>query len=449
MNIKRRKTRTWEDVINFLVDIDARYMLRRNKNTPFLCIRDKQTKKQFSLKPVKAFENIDRVLAVTRLIEHVGNQDWNFDMPILDQLEFLDNPNFEIEKETPLYSWSDIKEITVDYLDKTQKRSSAKNTKADLNNLINSNVFVNWNSIKKWVFQKPLESRPFKNRLDSLEQIRLALSTINGSEPNFIPKSSLLLLREQHNRENKKLKKYRPDYEFANIRGIPTKEEAEKYFDSLDKQFELEKWCLAIQLCYGLRNHEVFHISKVKKRKDIQDADKWIYIPGAWRTKSKNEHYAFPLYPDWIKKYNLLKNFDMNQRLLRSKATMIIKSSIDKTKDINSKDLNDLGVCVNNDYLGEWIGRRLLKALPPFLASIPNKKGLNDNSANKQAITPYDLRHTYAIRLATDPRCSHISIEDASQSMGHDVATHKKHYQYWISSEEKKKQIMFATSIPQ
>ena len=164
MNIKRRKTRTWEDVINFLVDIDARYMLRRNKNTPFLCIRDKQTKKQFSLKPVKAFENIDQVLAVARLIEHVGNQDWNFDMPILDQLEFLANPNLEIEKETPLYSWSDIKEITVNYLDKTQKRSSAKNTKADLNNLINSNVFVNWNSIKKWVFQKPLESRPFKNR---------------------------------------------------------------------------------------------------------------------------------------------------------------------------------------------------------------------------------------------------------------------------------------------
>ena len=52
MNIKRRKTRTWEDVIDFLMDIDARYMLRRNKNTIFLCVRDKQTKKQFSLKPV-------------------------------------------------------------------------------------------------------------------------------------------------------------------------------------------------------------------------------------------------------------------------------------------------------------------------------------------------------------------------------------------------------------
>ena len=448
MNRIRRKTRKWEDVIEYLVDIDARYMLRRTQKTPFLNVRDKETGKQFSLKPVKAWENIDQVFAVVRLIEHVGNQDWNLQMPILDQLEYLDNPNLQIEKETPLYTWSDISKITGNYLDKTQKQSSAKNTKAHLNNLVNSNILINWNSIKKWVFEKPLETRPFKNRLDSLEQIRLALSSINGNEPKFLTKANLIILREQHNREFKKIKKYRPNNDLANIRGIPTKEEAENYFDSLHKQFELEKWCLAIQLCYGLRNHEVFHISKVKKRKDIKDADKWIYIPGAWRTKSKNEHYAFPLYPDWIKKYNLLKNFDQMQRSLRSKATMIIKSTRDKTKDVDPKDLNDLGVCVNNDYLGEWIGRRLSNAMTPFLAAIPNKKGLIDNSANKQPITPYDLRHTYAIRLATDPRCSHISIEDAAQAMGHDVATHKKHYQHWISSEEKKKQIMFSTSIP-
>tara|TARA_X000000950_G_scaffold249838_1_gene310022 strand:- start:97 stop:549 length:453 start_codon:yes stop_codon:yes gene_type:complete len=109
MTRSRRKTRTWEDVIDFLVDIEARYMVRRYKKSPFLSIRDKQ----YSLKPVKAYENIDQVLAVAKLIEHVGNNDWNIDMPILDQLQFLDNPNLEIEKETPLYTWSDIKEIKV------------------------------------------------------------------------------------------------------------------------------------------------------------------------------------------------------------------------------------------------------------------------------------------------------------------------------------------------
>ena len=429
------------------MDIDARYMVRRNTNTPFLNVRDKQTKKQFSLKPIKAFKNIDQILLVSRLIEHVGDQEWNLDIPILDQLAYLNNPNLGIEKEQPLYTWDDICKITIDYLDKTLKRSSAKNTKADLNNLINSNSGINWNSIKRWVFEKPVESRPFKNRLDSLEQIRLALSSTNGNEPNFIPKAYLNVLREQHNREAKKNKKYTPDKQFGNIRGIPTKKEAEKYFDTLPKEYELEKWCLAIQLCYGLRNHEVFHIEKVKKN-SAKDSDKWIYIPGGWRTKSKDEHYAFPLYLDWIKKYKLLKNFDAMQKQLRAKASMVIKSSKDKTKDVDPNDLNDVGVCVNNDYLGEWIGRRLLNVLPPLLASIPNKKGLVDKAIKKQDIKPYDLRHTYAIRLATDQRFNHITVEQAAQAMGHDVATHKKHYQYWISDEEKRKQIMANISIP-
>ena len=89
------------------------------------------------------------------------------------------------------------------------------------------------------------------------------------------------------------------------------------------------------------------------------------------------------------------------------------------------------------------------KFLPTFNASIPDKKGLTNKKATKEAIRPYDLRHTYSIRLASDQRFNHITVEQASQVMGHEVATHKKHYQYWISSEEKKKQIMFATSIPQ
>ena len=69
------------------------------------------------------------------------------------------------------------------------------------------------------------------------------------------------------------------------------------------------------------------------------------------RLKNKNEHYAFPLYPDWMKKDNLLKNFEKMQSNLSNKVTMIIKSSRDKTKDIDSKDWNDVGVCIKNDIL--------------------------------------------------------------------------------------------------
>ena len=40
-------------------------MVPRNTNTPFLNVRDKQTNKQFSLKPIKAFKNIDQILLVS------------------------------------------------------------------------------------------------------------------------------------------------------------------------------------------------------------------------------------------------------------------------------------------------------------------------------------------------------------------------------------------------
>ena len=47
MKRSRNKIRDWDDVVGFLMDIDARYIVRRNTNTPFLNVRDKQTTKQF------------------------------------------------------------------------------------------------------------------------------------------------------------------------------------------------------------------------------------------------------------------------------------------------------------------------------------------------------------------------------------------------------------------
>ena len=51
------------------MDRDTRYMVRKDNKSPYLQIRVKQTKKQFSLKPIKAFKNIDQILLVSRLIE--------------------------------------------------------------------------------------------------------------------------------------------------------------------------------------------------------------------------------------------------------------------------------------------------------------------------------------------------------------------------------------------
>ena len=57
------------------------------------------------------------------------------------------------------------------------------------------------------------------------------------------------------------------------------------------------------------------------------------------------------------------------------------------------------------------------------------------NDATKQQIRPYDLRHTWAIRVATDKRWEKVDDSLAAKAMGHDLTTHLKHYQRWISSE--------------
>ena len=71
-----------------------------------------------------------------------------------------------------------------------------------------------------------------------------------------------------------------------------------------------------------------------------------------------------------------------------------------------------------------------------------------ENKEDKpQTIRPYDLRHTWAIRLATEKRWADVSDSDAAQAMGHDVATHRKHYQRWISSEAIKRKQMDKISL--
>ena len=46
------KIRTWDDVIDHLMDINARHMVRKDSKSPYLCVKDKITKKQVSLRPL-------------------------------------------------------------------------------------------------------------------------------------------------------------------------------------------------------------------------------------------------------------------------------------------------------------------------------------------------------------------------------------------------------------
>lgn len=129
-----------------------------------------------------------------------------------------------------------------------------------------------------------------------------------------------------------------------------------------------------------------------------------VYVAGEWRTKSKFEHWTFPIFPEWIKKYKLKEDFRTNQDLLRKKAKMNIVSAFDKTKKWKGQDPNDRGVCDNNSYLGNWITEQLRTKLPKFRCRIPDAKGVINKEDKPRDIKPYDLRHTWAITVATDKR---------------------------------------------
>ena len=447
MGKARRKVDTWESVIEELGQLDTRWMIRRTVQTVFIQVKDRRTGKQTSLRPLAAYGRMEDVVIARDLCIYVGNSDWP--NKTTQALISSSVSGEEIGDSHEKYDWKQVAELTNEHLTRTMKGSSAKNIRADLKSLTEYKMRFKWEDLRAWVFDKAIDTRPFKNRLDSLEQIRLALSNKYGTEPTWLKRTDLDLLRENYNRARSKTQRYNPAKEIGGVRGIPTRAEAEAYLDSLDGDYELEQWCLAMMINYGLRNHELHHISpitKASKKDDMQGG--WVFIPAGHRTKSKLEHWVWPLYPSWIKRYKLDKNFEEMQAKLWMKARPKIVSALDKTMPWDKSNDNDLGVCDNNDYLGSWITKRMKEVLPEWKASVPNQRGQHLKSDKKEQLTPYDLRHTWAIRMATDKDWSHVSDSDCSAAMGHDLATHRKHYQKWISTEESRKKVMLKIILP-
>jgi len=442
MRLARSKLRKWTDVVEDLVVQKTRYMIRRREKSPYLQIIDKHTKKRFSLAPINAWENLPDVLRVHELILHIGDKPWP-DTPVLKLLEILENPDASvIECE---YDWDRVRVLTLQHCLNANKGIDV-NVKTDLNNLLKKSLPFTWDSIKLWVYEKKLESRAFKNRLDSLAQIRLALTNKYGDEPDWLKKSEISKLRELHKLAYKKDTKFISNS--SHVRGIATKEELETYLFDLDKKFRLEKWCIAMLANYGLRNHELHHCSMIKKTIPEEGLyEGHLYVPGIWRTKSF-EHYTWPLYQSWINQFELMDLFDQMQEELRTRVKMDIVSATDKNQKWIEGDPTDRGVCINNRTLGNWLTRRMKNYLPPLYGNVPDADGLPERDIEPQRITPYDLRHTWAIRMATDLNCKGITDEMAAKAMGHSVDVHRKNYQKWVSVTEARRQYMSVIPFP-
>ena len=436
------KLRSWESAIQHLTEINARYIVRRIKKSPYLYILDKHTKKQFVLKGIGAYDNMPEVWKVVDLIIEIGNRPWP-DRPIEQLLKVLDDPNASFADCN--YDWKKIRELTRNHMLNKNKGIDG-NVNGDLNKLVKLNLPFEWQAIKSWVYEKKLESNMFRVRLDSLTQIRLALMNQYGEEPHWLQESETKKIRELHKlafgKENKFVSSEK------SVRAIPTKEELEEWLHSLDAKFRLEKFCIACQVNYGLRNHELHHASLIEKS-NIEEGlyQGHLYVPGQWRTKSF-EHYVWPLYPDWIEQFNLMRDFQEMQNQLRERVEIKIVSAFNKSEKWVEGNPQDPGVCINNRVLGSWITKKMKNYLPPLMGNVPKADGLPDRTYKPQRITPYDLRHTWAVRMASSSHCKGITDEQAARAMGHSLEVHRKIYQKWISKVEARRQYMTGISFP-
>ena len=439
-----QKLKSWEKVVESLGQNETRYMIERRAKSPFLTIRDKTPspgdRKRWTLRPIQAWENLPEVIKVHDFIIAIGCESW----PKISPEKIL-NADLEDDEILIDYDWESVRVLTLDHCLKSNKGID-NNVNCDLNNLAKNKPAFKWESIKDWVYEKPFGTKSFTNRLDTLTQIYLALTNKYGDEPSWLKESDRIKLRKLNNLEMKKLKKFRSDD--SHVRAIPTKLEMENYLHSLWPKFKLERWFLATQLNYGLRNCELHHVTIMAEDRPDEGIYKGhIYVPGTWRTKSF-EHYVWPLYESWIDEFDLIKDFEEMQDELKSRVKMKIVSAFDKKKAWKEGNPMDIGVCINNRVLGGWITKRMRDYLPHLMCNVPDASGLPDKTYEKQRITPYDLRHTWAIRMAVDPRCAGITDEQAAKAMGHNIEVHRKNYQKWVSKTEARRQYMSQIQFP-
>ncbi len=428
----------WEDFAKDLKRLNKRWRIQKRDDSPFISVRDTKTRKRYSCQPL-IHSNEGDIEKVVQAIIETGDNEWNGI-----------NENSQQLTKTILPSWAEIEKACKDDWPLRMKEGSTVNLWAGLNDLKRNDIPRNFDAIQNWVTIKKLGSSACRNRLDTIKQIIKALKKADNKnqEPTWLTEKQYQDLRNLHNERINSQNKLTSGKK-VEIRGIPTQEEAEKYLDNLWPKYKLEQWCLAMLMNYGLRNHELHWVSNIteeNKEEGIQFG--WVYVPGYWRTKSKYEHWVFPLYKSWIARYGLKNRLEECQKQLHEIAKPKIISQHNPSKDWDSKDPTDQGICMNNKKLGEFIGDRLRQVLPEWAASVPDARGQHQPETIEKQIRCYDLRHTYAIRLATDPRFKHVDISQAALAMGHDIETHKNHYLKWVSKEEYRKRVMSSIILP-
>ena len=148
MGKPRAKIKSWAALVESLGQENTRFMLKRREKRPYLLIIDKHTNTQFSLSPIRAWDNQPEILRVFEFIVELGNAPWPDIKP-----EQIISDDFQPEKIATPYTWKEIKELTRNHCLKKNKGID-NNVGSDLNKLVKISPAFNWQDIKNWLFEK-------------------------------------------------------------------------------------------------------------------------------------------------------------------------------------------------------------------------------------------------------------------------------------------------------
>tara|TARA_Y100001970_G_scaffold294247_1_gene449104 strand:+ start:546 stop:1709 length:1164 start_codon:yes stop_codon:yes gene_type:complete len=174
----------------------------------------------------------------------------------------------------------------------------------------------------------------------------------------------------------------------ANFRNLPTDKDIEQLWTEIpNKSWQL---VFGLMATYGLRNHEVFFCDLSSLTKN---SDKVIRV---YPTTKTGEHQSWPFHPEWVEKFELYK--------LSSNKMLLPKINL----DLNKTSLQKIGKRIGEQF------RRY-----------------------KLSITPYHLRHAWAIRTI------HYGLPDSvsARMMGHSVSIHTQNYHHWITKRDHQKAV--------
>ncbi len=179
----------------------------------------------------------------------------------------------------------------------------------------------------------------------------------------------------------------------AQFRKLPSDKQIEEVY----KMIPNPKWksVYGLMATYGLRNHEVFFCDLSCL---MEGGDRILRVFPSTKT---GEHQVWPFHPEWVNKFKL-NEISNKEDFLPAITTDLTKTTLQN------------------------VGRRVSEQFRRY--QLP--------------LTPYNLRHAWAIRTI------HIGLPDtvSARMMGHSVAIHTKTYHHWITRRDQQKAVDKALS---